>query len=79
MVPGPELNVRVELGVTSNVPLSDTFPQGPVVVTVKLKLPDCVGVPEMVKSLVPPLYVPVTPVGNEPAVIEAPVPLPPTR
>ena len=41
-------------------------------------MPLAVGVPLIVNVLAPELYVPVIPAGNAPAVIEAPVPVPPT-
>ena len=75
-VPAAEVKAMVELACTVIVPLSDVFTHGPDVVTVKLNIPDTVGVPLMVNT--PPLNVPVTPAGNAPAVVEAPVPPAPT-
>ena len=55
----PEREI-VPLPLTVIVPLSEGFTQGaPVVVTVKLKVPDAVGVPLIVNT--PALNVPVTP------------------
>ena len=59
------------------VPVAVATVQGPPEVeTVKLKVPDAVGVPLMVNA--PALYDPFTPDGKEPTVIVALVALPPT-
>ena len=74
-VPAAEDKLRIASLVTVIVPVSEVFTQGPVVPTVKLNVPLAVGVPLIVN--VPPLNTPFTPAGNEPAVIDAPVPPPP--
>ena len=72
----PEFNVMVEFAFTVMDPFRDGLVQGPDVETVKLKVPDSVGVPLIVNT--PALNEPVTPVGKAPEVIEAPVAPPPT-
>ena len=60
-------------GFTVIVPFAFTWLQIPVVVTLKLNVPETVGVPLIVN--IPPLKIPVIPVGNP--VTFAPVPPPP--
>ena len=74
VVAAAEVRLMFELAFTVSVPLNELLTHGPVVVTVYEKLPDTVGVPLMVNT--PPLKLPLTPAGNAPAVIVAPVPPP---
>ena len=62
LVPAPEVNVIVLLGVTCIEPMDVTVPQPPVRVTMKLKTPDTVGVPLIVTTL--DAQLPVTPAGK---------------
>ena len=57
------------------VALSDSLMQPPVVETVNENVPEIMGVPDTANT--PALNDPVTPAGNEPAVIAAPVAPPP--
>jgi hypothetical protein len=61
-VPAADISVIVLFGLTVIVPVDVTTPQPPVKVTVKVKVPDTVGVPLMVTSL--DAKVPETPDGN---------------
>ena len=74
VVAADDVNAIVEFAFTSKLP-DKVAGQAPSARTVKLKLPEAVGVPLMVNT--PALYTPDTPAGNEPALKDPPVVFPP--
>jgi hypothetical protein len=71
VVIGADTSNKSTSGVTVMVPLAGTEGQPPIVVMIKLKIPELSAVPLIVKTPLMALKEPLIPKGNPPEVIEA--------